>query len=224
MSSRGGPAPQRGSGSKALSATVATVIAVLSAVIGAGEITVGWLAGFTAALSLLGFVVTEAATTPRGEGGKWLWTAVALLASLLAGVLVHTSSLLAPEPAGRIDEPSGATLPAHVLDMTGTVQDLPADSIVWIVVYEAEIYWPMKSVTMHGDGTWSAPEVYVGQETDEVGTRYDVVLVLSPDAVTEHDLSAKAGLEMLLDVSPRIIEPNILHRVGFTKGRATYAG
>ena len=101
----------------------------------------------------------------------------------------------APPAPSAIQEPTLTAIPEIVIDMIepfegakvehiqmvkGTSDHLPADSVIWVVIYipSTDRYYPHKSsAQMEVGGKW-ASSTYIGQP-NEVGLKVDLVVVLA---------------------------------------------
>lgn len=85
-----------------------------------------------------------------------------------------------PKPAIDMIEPFEGAKVEHAQMVNGTSEYLPANSVIWIVVYIPSLdrYYPHKSsVQMEVGGKW-ASSTYIGQP-DEVGLKVDLIVVLA---------------------------------------------
>jgi hypothetical protein len=109
-------------------------------------------------------------------------------------------------PASKIVEPGQNVL------ITGTADNIPASSILWLVTDDDDSYNARAQLSITPQGTWKA---YIGlaDKHEQAGTEHDVLIVLALDAQTDDALSEQywdlGGLE---ELSPDEIIPHTLCR------------
>lgn len=210
---------------------LAAALPVLGTAIGAvfGLLAIGpwWVFLGTLALSTFFYAVVEALVSRsiRRER-RFLWISVGALVAIVLGYVLYLLQKPEPEPpsqpTGRIEEPrAGAKGPKDAPVFTGTVENMPANSVLWIFIFDDAIdqYMPLEAARLGGQGRWRLSGERLVTGNDPPGTKYEALLVLISRASDEHVIARSLYYDILVEVPPALVENNTLDRVPFVLGR-----
>ncbi|GAA2153373.1 hypothetical protein GCM10009826_12590 [Humibacillus xanthopallidus] len=203
-------------------AALPIVGAAVGAVFSLFDVGALWIFLGTLALSTFFYAIAQALVFRDGPlERRFLWVSVSSLVILMLGYLVFlrvSDPEGTPPPSGHIVQPTpGAKVPASAPVFSGTVANMPPNSVLWIFIYDdtTDTYAPLEAARLSGHDEWRLSGEKLVTGGDAPGTEYEALLVLIDKASDEHIIARSLYYDLLVEVPPGLVESHTLDRVHF---------